>query len=111
MLAILVVNQSITGRPPLQEPGQATFGPICDRASPDIIIPGLRAVIGLRRGRVTPMADPLRVVILKPSKYTADGYVERFRWGFMPNSSVPFVRSMTPERVGNTPVEVHAIDE
>ena len=24
------------------------------------------------------MADPLRVVILKPSKYTSDGYVERF---------------------------------
>ena len=23
----------------------------------------------------------LRVIILKPSKYMADGYVERFRWG------------------------------
>ena len=57
------------------------------------------------------MADPLRVVILKPSKYTADGYVERFRWGFMPNSTVPYVRSMTPAGLGGTPVEVHAIDE
>jgi hypothetical protein len=57
------------------------------------------------------MADPLRVVILKPSKYTADGSVERFRWGFMPNSTVPYVRSMTPDRLGGTPVEAHTIDE
>jgi hypothetical protein len=57
------------------------------------------------------MADPLRVVILKPSKYTADGYVERFRWGFMPNSTVPHVRSMTPAGQGGAPTEVHTIDE
>jgi hypothetical protein len=57
------------------------------------------------------MADPLRVVILKPSKYTADGYVERFRWGFMPNSTVPHVRSMTSAVLGGTPVEVYTIDE
>jgi hypothetical protein len=36
------------------------------------------------------MSQCLRVVIVKPSKYTADGYVERFRWGFMPNSTVPY---------------------
>ncbi len=57
------------------------------------------------------MAQPLRVVILKPSKYTADGSVERFRWGFMPNSTVPYVRSMTPSCVGGTPSDVHSIDE
>ena len=57
------------------------------------------------------MAQPLRVVILKPSKYTADGYVERFRWGFMPNSTVPYLRSMTPSVVGDTPAEVHTVDE
>ncbi|MGA8351220.1 MAG: hypothetical protein WB773_25735, partial [Isosphaeraceae bacterium] len=57
------------------------------------------------------MADPLRVVILKPSKYRADGYVERFRWGFMPNSTVPYIRSMTPAGLGGTQVEVHTIDE
>ncbi|WP_410967488.1 hypothetical protein, partial [Salmonella sp. SAL4456] len=57
------------------------------------------------------MAEPLRVVVLKPSKYTPDGSVERFRRGFMPNSTVPYLRSMTPARVGATPVEVHAIDE
>jgi hypothetical protein len=54
---------------------------------------------------------PLRVVILKPSKYAADGYVERFRRGFMPNSTVPYVRSMTPSAVGGTPIDVHMIDE
>jgi hypothetical protein len=57
------------------------------------------------------MPTPLRVVILKPSKYLADGFVERFRWGFMPNSTAPHMRSMTPAAVGETPLEVHAIDE
>ncbi len=57
------------------------------------------------------MSQSLRVVILKPSKYTVDGVVERFRWGFMPNSTVPYVRSMTPSTVDDTPVEVHSIDE
>ena len=57
------------------------------------------------------MAQPLRVVVLKPSKYTADGYVERFRWGFMPNSTVPYLRSMTPATIDGTPLEVHTVDE
>lgn len=50
-------------------------------------------------------------MILKPSKYLADGSVERFRWGFMPNSTVPYISSMTPACVDEHPVEVHAIDE
>jgi hypothetical protein len=53
----------------------------------------------------------LRVVIIKPSKYAPDGSVERFRWGFMPNSTVPYLRSMTPAQVGDVSCEVHAIDE
>jgi hypothetical protein len=57
------------------------------------------------------MPRQLRVVILKPSKYMADGFVERFRWGFMPNSTVPYMRSMTPSVVGDTSVEVHTVDE
>jgi hypothetical protein len=57
------------------------------------------------------MAHQLRVIILKPSKYMADGYVERFRRGFMPNSTVPYMRSMTPSVVDGTPVEVHTVDE
>ena len=57
------------------------------------------------------MARQLRVIILKPSKYMADGCVERFRWGFMPNSTVPYMRSMTPAVLDDTLVEVHTIDE
>ena len=56
-------------------------------------------------------ASRLRVVVLKPSKYGEDGFVERFRWGFMPNGTVPHLKSMTPARVGDVPCEVHAIDE
>jgi len=57
------------------------------------------------------MADCLRVVVLKPSKYLPDGVVERFRWGFMPNSTVPYMRSMTPESIGGLATEVHSVDE
>lgn len=57
------------------------------------------------------MANKLRVVILKPGKYASDGYVERFRWGFMPNSTLPHIRSMTPEVLSGTPLEVHTVDE
>jgi radical SAM superfamily enzyme YgiQ (UPF0313 family) len=53
----------------------------------------------------------LRVVIIKPSKYGVNGYVERFRRGFMPNSTVPYIRSMTPASVDGVPVETIAIDE
>src|SRR6476646_7950443 len=53
----------------------------------------------------------LRIVILKPSKYGVNGYVERFRRGFMPNSTVPYIRSMTPESVDGVPIETIAVDE
>ncbi|HEX9945855.1 MAG TPA: radical SAM protein [Thermoanaerobaculia bacterium] len=53
----------------------------------------------------------LRVVILKPGKYGTDGYVERFRRGFMPNSTVAYLRSLTPAEVDGAPCEVVAIDE
>jgi radical SAM superfamily enzyme YgiQ (UPF0313 family) len=53
----------------------------------------------------------LRVVIAKPSKYDADGFVERFRRGFMPNSTIPYLASMTPREVGGTRCEVHVVDE
>jgi hypothetical protein len=58
--------------------------------------------------KATPM---LRVVIIKPSKYGLAGHVERFRRGFMPNSTVPYLRSMTPASVDGVDVETHAIDE
>lgn len=53
----------------------------------------------------------LRVVLVKPSKYAADGAVERFRRGFMPNSTLPYLSSLMPARLGDTACEVHAIDE
>src|SRR5215470_18814577 len=53
----------------------------------------------------------LRVVIIKPSKYDVRGHVERFRRGFMPNSTVPYIRSMTPASVDGVPIETVAIDE
>ncbi len=56
-------------------------------------------------------SDSLRVVVLKPSKYAADGYVERFRRGFMPNATVAYMRSLTPLAGGPPAHAVHAIDE
>ena len=56
-------------------------------------------------------ASSLRVVILKPSKYGPDGAVERFRRGFMPNSTVPYLAGMTPGRVRGLPCDVRAVDE
>jgi hypothetical protein len=53
----------------------------------------------------------LRVIIIKPSKYGTSGYVERFRRGFMPNSTMPYIRSMTPSSVDGVEIETHAIDE
>ncbi|MEQ8789319.1 MAG: radical SAM protein [Pirellulaceae bacterium] len=53
----------------------------------------------------------MRVVIVKPSKYAVDGSVERFRWGFMPNATLPYVRSMTPSRLGDAALDIHTVDE
>lgn len=57
------------------------------------------------------MSRRLRVVIVKPSKYGKDGYVERFRWGFMPNSTAPYMRSLTPDILDGVEIETHTIDE
>jgi radical SAM superfamily enzyme YgiQ (UPF0313 family) len=54
---------------------------------------------------------PLRVVLVKPSTYGPDGRVERFRRGFMPNSTLPHLASLTPPAVDGHPVELHAVDE
>lgn len=53
----------------------------------------------------------LQVVIIKPSKYMTNGVVERFRRGFMPNSTVPYIRSMVPDELQGFAVETHAVDE
>ena len=57
------------------------------------------------------MPSLLNVVIIKPSKYMPDGTVERFRRGFMPNSTVPHVRSMVPPELDQVPLQTFAIDE
>jgi hypothetical protein len=61
--------------------------------------------------KVVAMVRPLRVVLVKPSTYGLDGYVERFRRGFMPNTTLPHLASLTPAQVGGQALEVHAIDE
>lgn len=53
----------------------------------------------------------LRIVLIKPSKYRRDGYVERFRWGYMPNGTLPHIRSLTPRRLDGAVLDVHCIDE
>ena len=53
----------------------------------------------------------LRVLILKPSKYGIDGRVERFRRGFMPNATLPYLSSMTPGKLEGSTIETHVIDE
>lgn len=53
----------------------------------------------------------LRVLILKPSKYDADGHVQRFRRGFMPNATLPYLRSMTPPEFEGHTIETRVIDE
>jgi len=53
----------------------------------------------------------LRVVLLKPSKYALDGFVDRYRRGIMPNSTLPHLLSMTPPELRGVKLEIHAIDE
>jgi len=53
----------------------------------------------------------MRVVIIKPSKYDVDGFIERYRKGFMPNSTVPFIRSMIPSSHRGVAINVVSIDE
>ena len=53
----------------------------------------------------------LRVLILKPSKYGMDGTVERFRRGFMPNATIPYLQSMTPPELDGATINSHMIDE
>ena len=55
--------------------------------------------------------DPFRVLLIKPSKYARDGSVERFRKGFMPNSTLLHLRSMTPAELDGRPVIVETVDE
>ncbi len=53
----------------------------------------------------------LRVIILKPGKYDADGYVQRFRRGFMPNSTLSYLASLTPAVFEGARCDVTIVDE
>jgi hypothetical protein len=57
------------------------------------------------------MEQKLRVIILKPSKYGLDGYVDRFHRGFMPNATLALIRSLTPDMLEGRRIEVRCIDE
>jgi radical SAM superfamily enzyme YgiQ (UPF0313 family) len=57
------------------------------------------------------MSTSLRVIILKPGKYDADGTVQRFRRGFMPNSTLSYLASLTPAELDGASCEVSTIDE
>jgi radical SAM superfamily enzyme YgiQ (UPF0313 family) len=57
------------------------------------------------------MSTSLRVIILKPGKYDADGYVQRFRRGFMPNSTLSYLASLTPAVFEGVRCDVTTIDE
>ena len=56
-------------------------------------------------------AAPLRVLLVKPSKYDPEGYVQRYWRGFMPNSTLRHLRALTPPMVHNRPVAVSIVDE
>ena len=64
-----------------------------------------------RGGKRSNRVKTLRVVLLKPSKYAADGSVERFAHGFMPNASLYHIASLTPREVAGCRIELHTIDE
>lgn len=57
------------------------------------------------------MSQSLKIVIIKPSKYMPDGTVQRFRRGFMPNSTMPHIRSMIPRSIDNHEVSATSVDE
>ncbi len=53
----------------------------------------------------------LKVVLIKPSKYGIDGYVERFKTGYMPNATLYHIAGLTPPLINSVKVNIHTIDE
>jgi len=54
---------------------------------------------------------PLRVMLVKPSKYDAEGYVQRYWRGFMPNSTLRHIQALTPPVMRGRPLSLTLIDE
>jgi hypothetical protein len=57
------------------------------------------------------LIENLRVVLIKPTCYGPDGFAERFRLNFMPNSTLCYLDSMTPRQIGSTRIDVTLVDE
>ncbi len=53
----------------------------------------------------------LKVVLIKPSKYGIDGYVERFETGFMPNATLYHIAGLTPNKIDSVQIVTHIVDE
>ncbi len=53
----------------------------------------------------------LEVVLVKPSKYLPNGFVERYRRGFLPNITPYHIESLTPKMIGDTKVRTRIVDE
>lgn len=53
----------------------------------------------------------LRVVLIKPSKYDANGYVQRYASGLMPNATLSHIASLTPDEILGFQVNIEYIDE
>lgn len=55
--------------------------------------------------------DRLRVVLIKPSKYDANGFVQRYKSGLMPNATLSHIATLTPDRMSGTQIQLEYIDE
>lgn len=53
----------------------------------------------------------LRVVLVKPGKYGVDGYLERFKVGFMPNATLHHLAALTPARLAGHGIALQSVDE
>lgn len=53
------------------------------------------------------MSQSLIAVVIKPNRYLVNGTADRFRRGFMPNTTVPHIRSMAPPKMDHLPIDWH----
>jgi hypothetical protein len=53
----------------------------------------------------------LHVILIKPSKYDVDGFVQRYRRGFMPNATLLYLAGLTPPEHEGVEIKVTCVDE
>jgi len=53
----------------------------------------------------------IKVVLVKLSKYAVDGYVERFKAGYMSNATLYHITGLTPKYINSVKVITNTIDE